>query len=122
MSEMPVTMKIGMAAAFLGAIVAFGSMAWAWNGSVDSAALVGLDMAAAMMFFAVVGSFTTYSPVRGNTVVVLAALATAMPIVAGIFGAMSVFFALVCIVLGLVCIGIASFASTRDYVDANRVI
>lgn len=122
MSDMPNTMKLGMGCAFLGAIVAFASMAAAWNGTVDSAALVGVDMAAAMMFFAVAGSFSTYSPVKGNTVVVLSALATAVPIIAGIFGAMGVLFTLICAVLGIVCIVIASMQSTREYVDNSRVV
>jgi uncharacterized membrane protein YccC len=79
-------------------------------------------MAAAMMFFAVAGSFSTYSPVKGKTVVVLSALATAFPIIAGILGAMAVIFTLICCVLGVVCIAVASMQSTREFVDNSRVI
>lgn len=122
MSEMPNTMKLGMGCAFLGAIVAFASMAAVWDGSVESATLVGVDMAVAMMFFAVAGSLSAYSPVKGETVTVLSSLATAVAIVAGIIGAMTVFFTLVCAALGVVCIVVSSLQSTRDYVGNSRVI
>ncbi len=122
MSEMPNTMKLGMAAAFLGAICAFISMAMAWDGGVDSTALVGIDMAVAVVFFGVAGSFTPYSPVKGSTIVVLSAIATAASIIGGIYGALPVYFAIILTILGIVCVVIGNFSSTKDYVDANRVI
>ena len=117
MSEMPNTMKLGMAAAFLGAICAFISMAMAWDGSIDSTSLVGVDMAVAVVFFGVAGSFTSYSPVKGNT-----AIATAASIIGGIYEALPIYFAILLAILGVVCIIIGNFSSTKDYVDANRVI
>lgn len=122
MSEMPNTMKLGMAAAFLGAICAFISMAMAWDGGVDSTALVGIDMAVAVVFFGVAGSFTPYSPVKGSTIVVLSAIATAASIIGGIYEALPIYFAILLAILGVVCIIIGNFSSTKDYVDANRVI
>jgi hypothetical protein len=122
MSEMPNTMKLGMAAAFIGAIIAFFTMAQAWNGSVDSLTLVGVCMATAMIFFAVAGCFSTYSPVPGSTAVVLSALAIAFPFIAAIYGAMLPIYALFLVLLGVVCIFCANLPSTKDYIETNRVI
>lgn len=122
MSEMPPTMKIGLAAAFIGAIVAFIAMASAWTGDVSSAGYVGVDMAVAVVFFGVAGSFTTYSPVRGNTIIVLAAIAVASSIIGGICGAMPAYMTVILLILGLVCLFVANMSTTKDYVDGNRVI
>jgi|GEM_PF-702416 len=122
MNAMPNTMKLGMAIAFLGAIGAFVTMAMAWNGSVESAPLVGLDMLVTMSFFAVAGSFSTYSPVKGNTVVVLSALTAVFAIIAAIFGAMPVIAGILFVIYGIVCAFIAKLDSTYEYVEANRLI
>ena len=122
MTTQPNTMKLGMAIAFIGAIGAFVSMAMAWNGTVESAPIVGLNMLVVMCFFAVAGSFSTYSPVKGSTVIVLSALPVVFSIIAIIHGAMSpvcgVFFA----ILGIACIVLARLPTTKDYVEANRLI
>jgi hypothetical protein len=122
MSEMPNTMKVGMAVGFIGAIIALVAMSMTWNGTVESAALVGVDMAAAMMFFAVAGTFSKYSPVKANTIVVLSAIAIAISIVAAIYGAMWPIIAVVLVICGLVCAAVGGMSSTVDYVETNRVI
>lgn len=122
MTETPIVMKVGMAVAFVGAIIAFVAMAQAWNGTVDSLGYVGVDMAVSMMFFATAGSLSTYSPVKGSTVVLLAAIAIAFSIVAAIYGAMDPFCTVVLVILGAVCVFIGNLPITKEYVDANRVI
>ena len=97
-------MKLGMGIAFLGAIVAFACMAWIWDGLVESAPLICLDMAVAMIFFAVAGCFSTYSPVKASTVVVLSALTIAFSIVATIFGAMDPIWCVLLVIFGIICI------------------
>ncbi|AMK13167.1 hypothetical protein AUP07_0107 [methanogenic archaeon mixed culture ISO4-G1] len=122
MSAMPSTMKLGMAIAFLGAIVAFASMAFAWDGTVECAPLVGINMASAMMFFAVAGCFSTYSPVKASTIVALSAVAIAMALLAGIFSAMMPVICVFLVILGVVCLMCGNLPSTKDFVETNRVI
>ena len=122
MSAMPNTMKLGMAAAFVGAIVAFVSMAMLWDGNIDTAPSVGIAMATAMIFFAVAGSFTSYSPVKGSTVLVLSAIAIGFSIIAGVYGSVSILAAIILIALGAVCVFCANLDTTKDYVDTNRMI
>jgi len=122
MSEQPKTMKLGMGVAFIGAIIAFATMASAWDGSVDSAPLVGLDMAVAMIFFAVGGCFSTYSPVKGSTVLVLSGLTVAFSIIAAIYGAMAPAIAVILVIIGILCMVVANMPSTKDYVENARII
>lgn len=122
MSEMPNTMKLGMAMAFLGAIGAFASMAMAWTGFVESAPIVGLDMLAAMVFFAVAGCFSTYSPVKGSTVVILSALSIAFTVIAAIFGAMNPIVCVILVIFGIICMFCGNLDSTKDYIEANRLV
>ena len=122
MSDQPNTMKIGMLVAFIGAIIAFVAMASTWDGSLDSAPYVGVDMAVAMIFFAVAGCFSTYSPVKGSTVLVLSGLTVAFSVIAAIYSAMEPIVAVILVILGVVCMVIANLPSTRDYVENARII
>ncbi len=122
MNAMPNTMKLGMALAFVGAIVAFAAMAMAWDGTTDCAALVGIDMAVAMIFFATAGCFSAYSPVKGSTVVVLSALTIAFSVIATFYGGMEIYVGILLVILGAICVFCGNLSSTKDYVDANRVI
>jgi len=115
-------MKLGMAVAFIGALIAFVAMIFAWNGDIDDAPLVGADMAVAMMFFAVGGCFSAYSPVKASTILVLTVLAIAFSIVAAYFGAMMIVFAVILVILGFICIVFANSSGTKDYVETNRII
>jgi len=115
-------MKLGMALAFLGAIGAFVSMAMAWSGFVESAPIVGLDMLAAMVFFAVAGCFSTYSPVKAPTVVVLSALSIAFSVIAAIFNAMNPIVCIILVAFGIICMFCGNLPSTKDYIDANRLV
>lgn len=120
MSKMPTTMKIGMGVAFLAAILGFAGMAYAWNGSVDSAPLVGLCMLVSMIFFAVAGCFSSYSPVKSGTVIVLSALAVAFVVISLIWGAMILGIGIILLVLGIACVALASFSGTKNWIDTNR--
>jgi hypothetical protein len=122
MSDMPNTMKVGMAVGFIGAIIALVAMSMTWAGTVDSAALVGLDMAAAMMFFAVAGTMSSYSPVKASTIVVLSAIAIAFSVVASIYGAMEPICGVILVICGIVCVAVGGMPSTSEYVETNRVI
>ena len=115
-------MKIGMLIAFIGAIVAFVAMAQTWDGSLDSAPYVGVDMAVAMIFFAVAGCFSTYSPVKSSTVLVLSGLTVAFSIIAAIYAAMPAIVAVLLVILGLACMTVANLPSTKDYVENARII
>ena len=122
MSAMPSTMKLGMAIAFIGAIASFVSMALAWDGTVECAPLVGINMASAMMFFAVAGCFSTYSPVKASTIIALSAVAIAMVIIAGIFSTMNPVLCVFLVILGVACLMCGNLPSTKDFVETNRVI
>ncbi len=122
MSELPNTMKVGMAVGFIGAVIALVTMSMVWNGTVESATLVGLDMATAMMFFAVAGTMTTYSPVKASTIVVLSAIAVALSIVSSIYGAMDPLVGVALVACGIICGAIGGMSTTVDYVENNRVI
>ncbi|MBR4685604.1 MAG: hypothetical protein IKP04_03665 [Candidatus Methanomethylophilaceae archaeon] len=122
MSAMPNTMKIGMGVAFVGAIIAFASMAYAWDGTVECTPCVGINMVVSMVFFAVAGCFSSYSPVKGSTVIVLSALTVAFTVIAAIYGAMMPILAIILVILGILCVAIGSMGSTKNYVDTNRVI
>ena len=122
MNAMPATMKLGMAAAFIGAIIAFASMAMIWDGDLDKAPLVGVALATTMCFFATAGCFTSYSPVKASTVVVLSAIAIAFALVAGIYGANSAIVTVVLVILGAICVFCGNLDTTKDYVEANRMV
>ena len=77
-NTVPNNMKIGTALGFVGGVIALVAMAASWNADIDSMYLVGINMLVAVMFFAAAGTFTKYSPVCGNTVVVLSGLAGAV--------------------------------------------
>ena len=108
--------------AFLGAIAGFVSMAQAWDGTVDSAPYVGIAMAVAMIFFAVAGAFSTYSPVKGSTVLVLSALAIAFSVIAAIYGAVAPICGVLLVIYGVVCVFCANLPSTKEFIETSRVI
>jgi len=122
MNATPNIMKLGMGLAFIGAIIAFVAMAYAWDGNLATAPIIGVDMGVAMIFFAVAGCFSTYSPVKAPTITVLAALAVAFSVIAAIFGGMNFFLAIVLAILGALCVFCSTSESTKDYVETNRVI
>ena len=122
MSETPSTMKLGMAIAFIGAIIALYTMIQAWTGEVESAPYVGIDMAAAMMFFASAGCFSSYSPVKGSTVIVISAIAIALSIIGAVYGSMEPIFAVILVILGAVCVFCGNLPSTQEYIEEARII
>lgn len=115
-------MKIGTALGFLGGIIALAAMAASWEGDIDSMYLVGLNMFVAVMFFAVAGTFTRYSPVRGSTVVVIGAVAAAAVIIAALYGATYLWISALLLIIAAVCIMIGACPHVTKWVDSNRVI
>jgi len=114
-------MKVGMGLAFITAILALVLMAYVWKGSPESAARVGLDMLVATMFFALAGCFSSHSPVKTNTIIVLSGLTVAFVIIAAIFAAMSPGTAVFFVIMGIICGVIGNMGCTRNYVEQNRV-
>jgi len=114
-------MKVAMGIAFIAAILALVGMAFDWKGTVESATYVGFDMLIATMFFAIGGSFSSYSPVKANTVVVLSVVAIICTAIAGIVGAISPGTAVGFIIVGIVLAVIGNSGSVRTYVEQNRV-
>ena len=100
-NTVPNNMKIGTALGFVGGVIALAAMAASWKADIDSMYLVGINMLVAVMFFAAAGTFTKYSPVCGNTVVVLSGLAGAVTIIAAIYGATELWISIILLVIVL---------------------
>lgn len=122
MGAMPQKMVFGVAVGFIGGILALAAMAYAWNGTVDSMTLIGLDMLVAVLFFAVAGCFTKYSPVPGSTIAVLSAICVAFTLIAMFYEAMFMWLGVILVVLGIVNVIFAVSPSVTKWVDSNRVI
>ncbi len=122
MSSVPNIMKLGMAMAFIGAIIAFVAMAYAWDGTVESAPNIGVCMAVATIFFAVAGSFSTYSPVKDTTVFVLSLLTIAFSILGGVYGAIDPVITVFLAIIGAVCVFCANSPVTSAYIEEARII
>lgn len=105
----------------IGGIIALASMAYTWNGTLESASLIGLNMLVAVMFFAVAGCFTNYSPVKGTTIMILSALCAAFTVISMMFDAMLVWVGIVLVVLGIVNILFAACPTVTKWVDGNRI-
>ena len=115
-------MKIGIALGMLGGIIALAAMAYSWNGALVDMYSVGLNMLVAVMFFAAAGTFTKYSPVKGDTVLVISALAMATTIIAAIYEATFLWVSIILAVIAICCILIGACPNTTKWVDNNRVI
>lgn len=122
MTATPKTMALAMGLGFIGAIGALVAMAYAWKGTVDSASLVGLDMLVALIFFAVAGCFSSQTPVKSDTVVVISALAIAFVIVATMYGAMPIWAGFVFFAIGAICIVCGCLPSTKNYIDTKKSV
>ncbi len=122
MSAMPQKMVAGVAIGFVGGILALAAMAYAWDGTLDSATLIGLDMLVAVLFFAVAGCFTKHSPVPGSTITVLSAICVAFTLIAMYYEAMFLWLGVILVILGIVNVAFAVSPSVSKWVDSNRVI
>lgn len=121
-NTLPNNMKIGTGLGMVGGIIALAAMAASWEGDVDSMYLVGLNMLVAVMFFAAAGTFTQYSPVSGNTVVVLSGVAGAVTIIAALYGATYLWISAILLIIAAVLVAIAACPHVTKWVDSNRVI
>lgn len=122
MVTMPIKMKAGATLGVLGGIVALVAMAASWSGGIDSMPLVGLNMLAAVMLFAAAGTFTKYSPVSGNTAVVISAMAAAVIAIGMLYGATELWISAVMLILSIGCILVAACPNVTQWVDSNRVV
>lgn len=117
---MPKKMVAGLALGLFGGIAGLAFMVDAWSGSMDSVTDVALIMLVSMMFFAVAGTFTSYSPVKGTTMAVLAALPAAFTIIAYLNESLTLWSAVLLVIVGLAALLCAACPSVRSWVDINR--
>lgn len=120
MSSMPKKMIAGVAIGFLGGIIAIAAMAQSWTGSLDSINAVALNMLVATTFFAVAGAFTRCAPVKGKTIVVLAAINAACVVVATAFSATFLAVEGILIILAAIEILCAACPTVSKWVDTAR--
>ena len=118
---MPKKMVFGAALGLIGGIIAIGAMSAAWDGTVDSMALVGLNMLVACMFFATAGAFTKFTPVQGSTVLVLAAVCEAMVLLSILYEGSYFLLNLVLAVIGAVNSLFAACPTVTSWGDTNRI-
>lgn len=121
-NTLPNNMKIGVGLGMVGGIIALAAMAASWENDLDSMYLVGLNMLVAVMFFAAAGTFTKYSPVCGNTVVVLSGVAGAVTIIAALYGATYLWVSAILLIIAAILVAIAACPHVTKWVDSNRVI
>lgn len=121
MSNMPKKMVFGLGLGLLGGILALGGMAYAWDGTTDTMALVGLNMLVSCMFFAVGGCFTKYAPVQGSSIAVLAAVCEAAVILSILYDATYIGLNLILAVIGAALILIGACPNVSAWIDAKRI-
>lgn len=122
MSAMPKKMVAGVAVGFLGGVIAIAAMAHAWTGDLSNTSAVALNMLVAMMFFAVAGGFTSYAPVKGKTLIVLAAINAAFVVIAAAYSSTFVVLELFLLILAVIEILCAACPTVTKWVDATRSV
>ena len=120
MSAMPKKMIAGVAVGFLGGIIAIAAMAYSWTGGLDCLGAVSINMLIATMFFAVASGFTSYAPVKGKTLVVLAVVLAASTVFAAAYATTFVAIEVVMIVLAIIEILCAACPTVTKWVDTAR--
>ena len=121
MTPVPKKMVFGAALGLIGGIIALCAVAAAWDGTLDSMPLVGLNLLVACMFFAVAGGFTKFTPVQGSTILVLAAVCEAVVILSILYEGSYIWLNLVPAVIGAVNILFAACPTVTTWVDAQRI-
>ena len=121
MTPVPEKMVFGAALGLIGGIIAMCAIAAAWDGTLDSMPLVGLNLLVACMFFAVAGGFTKYTPVQGSTILVLAAVCEAVVILSILYEGSYLWLNLVLAAIGVANILIAACPTVTTWVDAQRI-
>lgn len=122
MAVQPNYMKVGVALGMFGGVVSMIALAYSWIGDLDGLYGAGLNMLCAAMFFAVAGAFTNHSPVPGNTLIALCAVAIAAAVVSMLYDATLLWVDALLVIIGAVCLLIAAHPGTTNWVDANRII
>ncbi len=121
MAKLPKKMVFGAALGLIGGIIAIAAVAVAWDGTVDSMSLVGLNLLVACMFFAVGGAFTRQTPVQGSTVLVLATICEAVILLSILYKGSYLWLNLILAIIGAVNILFAACPTVTSWVDANRI-
>lgn len=121
MAKLPKKMVFGATLGFIGGIIAIAAVAVAWDGTMGSLSLVGLNLLIACMFFAVGGTFTRQTPVQGSTVLVLATVCEAVVFLSILYGGSYLWLNLVLTVIGAVNILFAACPTVTSWIDANRI-
>lgn len=122
MAPMPNKMKFGFGLGMLGGVIAIAAMAYSWQGDIDSIYMVGLNMLVAVMFFGAAGTFTNYSPVSGNTALVISGAAFAVTVIAALYEATFIWVSVILALIALCCILVAACPNVTKWVDGNRTI
>lgn len=113
-------MTAGVAVGFLGGIIALAAMAYSWTGDLDNLTAVALNMLVATMFFAVAGGFSSYAPVKGKTLIVLAAICAACVVIATAYSATFLAIEVVLIILAAIEILCAACPTVTRWIEAAR--
>lgn len=122
MAVQPNYMKAGVALGMLGGVISMIALAYSWTGDLDGLYGAGLNMLCAAMFFAVAGTFTSHSPVPGNTAIALCAVAIAAAVVDMLYDGTLLWIGGLLVVIGAVCLLIAAHPGTTHWIDANRLV
>lgn len=122
MAAQPNDMKIGTALGMLGGIISIAALGYCWDGGLDGLYGAGLNMLCAVMFFALAGAFTRYSPVAGNSVIGISAVAIASVVIGVLYDATLLWVSILLLVIAIACLLIAACPKTVGWIDGNRVI
>ncbi|MDO5861685.1 MAG: hypothetical protein Q4Q58_02675 [Thermoplasmata archaeon] len=122
MSDVPNKMRIGFGLGLLGGVISIVAMSYAWTGVLDDMYTVGLLMLVAVMFFGTAGTFTQYSPVSGNTSLVISAMTLAVVVIAALYDATFIWVSVILAVVALCCILVAACPGTTKWIDGNRIV
>lgn len=115
-------MKFGFGLSMFGAVVSMIAMAYAWTGELDDMYPVGLNMLAALMFFASAGTFTKYTPVNGNTTLIISAMALAVVGIGALYESTLLWVSILLAAVAVCGILVAACPNTSRYIEDSRIV
>lgn len=122
MTVQPNDMKIGSTLGVVGGIISIAALAYGWDGGLEGLYGVGLNMLCAVMFFALAGAFTKYSPMAGKSVAGICAVTIAAVVIGMLYSATFLWVSILLLIIAAVCLLIAACPNTSNWIDGNRVI